>query len=196
VAEDPEVRRAKNRERVRRWRAENGDLLNARQRQRYAEDPEYRARVIRESKDYYARNSGKANERKRSRYWENRDQENAGRRARRLRPGGKTPRERLRDEFIANLWLEQDGLCYLCEEAVALEDAILEHDHKCCPERYFCRFCIRGMSCEQCNLMIGHARDDPDRLERVARNLRVKLAEMEDRLASKPRQLELGEAAS
>jgi hypothetical protein len=38
---------------------------------------------------------------------------------------------------------------------------------------------------------VGHAYDDPARLELIAQNLRVKLAEMDARLASKPEQMTL-----
>jgi hypothetical protein len=90
--------------------------------------------------------------------------------------------------MAARLWQEQDGCCYLCEESVALENAVIDHDHRCCPEKAFCRYCIRGLAHSTCNTAIGQLGDDPDRLELVARNLRAKLAETDARLASKPEQ--------
>lgn len=128
----------------------------------------------------------------RARYWANRDQANEGRRVRRRQPGGKTPKERLRDEIIGPLWHEQEGCCYLCGGYVPLERAVLEHDHRCCPLGAFCRFCIRGVSCQACNCAIGYVGDDPDRLEVMALNLRARLDEVTRRLAEKPEQLDLG----
>lgn len=107
-------------------------------------------------------------------------------------------------EEWAALWVAQDGRCYLCGEEMDAGQqlgsgnatVVVDHDHRCCPRNKSCTRCRRGLAHAKCNCAIGYADDDPDVLETIARNLRVKLAEMEDRLASKPQQLELGEAAS
>jgi Recombination endonuclease VII len=139
-------------------------------------------------------------------YWANREQAHVKSRAWRdanpekvrenmrrwLASGGNPHRRRI--ETTARLWREQDGRCYLCEKPVPLEDAVLEHDHRCCPRMKFCAVCIRGASCPRCNHVIGHAEDDPDRLELIARNLRAKLAEVGEQIASKPAQLSLLDA--
>jgi hypothetical protein len=114
----------------------------------------------------------------------------------RYRDGYRDGQRRRRNEAAAKLWEEQAGQCYLCGEALeSLEAAHLDHDHRCCPSHSFCTVCIRGLSHEGCNLAVGHAADDPDRLERIARNLRIKLTEIDDRLTEKPVQLSLDEVA-
>lgn len=146
-------------------------------------DPE-RSRQSR--RDYVAKNRDIVYADARERHEANRDELNERRRQRRRKPGGKTPHERLRDDLITTLWHEQGGRCYLCDEPVDLVNATLDHDHRCCPLGRVCRFCARGATCANCNKMIGHANDNPERLERVARNLRRKLAEIDMRLAQKP----------
>lgn len=88
--------------------------------------------------------------------------------------------------LIDDLWQEQGGCCYLCEEPVERESAVLEHDHRCCPRGQYCRTCIRGVACYPCNNAIGNAKDDPERLERLARNLRAMQEVVGDRLSDRP----------
>ncbi len=175
MAQTSEQRRAKNREKVQRWRDENPERSR-----------ESRRRYVREHREEVLAKS-------REKYWATRDEANRGRRLRRQQPGGKTPRERLRDEIVGQLWHEQEGCCYLCNEYVPLECAVLEHDHRCCPKQNtFCRFCVRGVSHQECNKVVGHAADDPERLELIAFNLQAKLAEIDERMAGKPSQVDLG----
>jgi hypothetical protein len=130
----------------------------------------------------------------RQNYRKNIPRERARTRRRRLE-GYKNPKYIRRDEIKQEFWCDQDGRCYLCGDVLAsLETAHLDHDHRCCPYHDFCRHCVRGLSCPPCNYIIGNAGDDPDRLELIARNLRVKLAEMDERLASKPVQRTLDDA--
>ena len=80
------------------------------------------------------------------------------------------------DELIAELWHKQDGKCYLCEAPLDLDEyrgVQLDHDHSCCPLGRSCANCRRGLACQPCNKLIGLARDDPDRLRRIAGNLEV-----------------------
>jgi len=106
-------------------------------------------------------------------------------------PGG--PEDRRRTEVSAKLWHEQDGRCYLCGDQIVLGEGQVDHDHRCCSRkrRFPCDYCIRGLCCPACNYVVGHAYDNPDKLELIARNLRTKLAEMDERLASRPEQLAL-----
>lgn len=142
-------------------------------------------------RDYVAAHREEVLEASRQHHTENRSVRNEARRLRAAASGDK--RDLRKREIVARLWSEQGGLCYLCEEPVLLEDAMLEHDHRCCPLGKFCRLCTRGASHQECNKVAGHGGDDPDRLERIARNLRVKLAEIGERLASKPEQVLLYE---
>ena len=115
---------------------------------------------------------------------------------RRVVNGYRNPVQRARDAVVARLWAEQNGLCYLCEEPMALAAASLDHDHRCCPLDSFCAYCVRGLCHVACNHAIGKARDDPDRLECIARNLRSVIADVDARMTSKPEQVVLDVAES
>lgn len=185
---DPEKRN----EVSRRYKAANRERVNEaareRMRSKRTADPEaereYQRRRRQEQPERYR-------EYARRYYQKNREQALARNREWRQRTGHRNVKDRLRAQLVAELWQEQNGLCYLCDEPVGQDAAVLEHDHRCCPPTYFCSYCIRGVSHEGCNKAIGYVRDDPDRLEVMARNLRVKLAEVDVRLASKPQQGEL-----
>ena len=73
----------------------------------------------------------------------------------------------------AATWQAQDGRCYLCERPMGPDlMAVIEHDHRCCPNGKSCAICRRGLACERCNWLLGLAGDDPDLLELAARNFR------------------------
>jgi Recombination endonuclease VII len=129
-----------------------------------------------------------------SRKWREENPDKVRENMRRWRAAGGSP-HRHRLEATDMLWREQGGRCYLCKQEIPREDAVLEHDHRCCPRLKFCDLCVRGVACQRCNHVVGHAGDDPDRLELIARNLRAKLAEVDERLAAKPEQLTLEESS-
>jgi hypothetical protein len=83
------------------------------------------------------------------------------------------------------MWKAQDGKCYLCDRPLGPElMAVVEHDHRCCPQNRSCEVCRRGLACNACNHIIGFAHDDPDLLERIAANLRPAVAMVTARLAA------------
>ncbi len=41
---------------------------------------------------------------------------------------------------------------------------MIDHDHGCCPGTGSCGQCVRGLLCNQCNLMLGFANDQPEKL--------------------------------
>lgn len=98
--------------------------------------------------------------------------------------GYKDPQIRLRDQIIAEYWYAQGGSCYLGGEPLALENAILEHDHRCCPNARFCSKCVRGAACQWCNTAVGYAKDDPDRLRRMADALEAAQLSVQQRMAA------------
>jgi hypothetical protein len=148
-------------------------------RRRYQDDPEIRAPQRAASARWRARHPER--QREIARDWQ-----------RKQREAGKiTPERQRKAEAVSALLAEQDGRCYLCERHLALEDAVLEHDHRCCPPSRYCGYCIRGAAHPNCNFAIGYLADDPGLLELVGRNLRAKLAETDARLASKPKQMAL-----
>lgn len=78
------------------------------------------------------------------------------------------------DELFAQLWHTQQGKCYLCEDPLdrgKYRGIHLDHDHSCCRLGRSCEKCRRGLACMQCNSLIGWAKDDPDRMRRIADNL-------------------------
>lgn len=60
------------------------------------------------------------------------------------------------EEFDA-LLVSQDGRCAICR--VLLEKAVVDHDHDTGR--------VRGLLCWNCNVALGHMRDDPDTLARA-----------------------------
>lgn len=66
----------------------------------------------------------------------------------------------------------REGRCYLCGNEFKNEQNIhLDHDHECCALGKSCEVCLRGGACNNCNVLVGLAYDDPDRLRRIANNL-------------------------
>lgn len=57
---------------------------------------------------------------------------------------------------IERRWRAHNGLCDCCGEPPGKKRLAIEHNHATGE--------FRGFTCNNCNLMIGHARDDPDRL--------------------------------
>ncbi len=72
--------------------------------------------------------------------------------------------------------IAQSGRCYLCEEPMRPEDIHVDHDRSCCAGSKSCGQCVRGLACRWCNQGCGQFRDDPDRMIRVAENLRTALS--------------------
>jgi Recombination endonuclease VII len=64
-----------------------------------------------------------------------------------IRRHGITP-----DQYAA-LLARQQGVCAVCG---AERDRLrIDHDHACCPGRYSCGRCIRGLLCARCNRLVG-----------------------------------------
>lgn len=42
--------------------------------------------------------------------------------------------------------------------------ACIDHDHSCCPDGYSCHQCRRGLICSNCNVALGHVKDDTSTL--------------------------------
>ena len=55
-----------------------------------------------------------------------------------------------------NLYEKQDGVCRICKSDNNGKTLDVDHDHK--TKR------VRGLLCRSCNLLIGHAKEDPLRL--------------------------------
>lgn len=97
-------------------------------------------------------------------------------------------------EIFAAMWDSQGGRCCYCERPLPENSKLvhIDHDHSCtCGSKKSCRHCQRGLSCQGCNSAVGTCGDDPDRLERIAANLRRLKAEAAERISGKPLQAEL-----
>lgn len=79
-----------------------------------------------------------------------------------------TPKEKLaegrhkailkhRYQLSLEMWLikfnSQGGRCAVCFRACA--PLVVDHNHKCCPDRNSCGKCVRGLICQRCNIAVG-----------------------------------------
>jgi hypothetical protein len=103
-------------------------------------------------------------------------------------------RHRMTPADYQAMWDAQDGRCCYCERPLPAEQrqVHIDHDHACtCGPKKTCASCRRGLACEACNIAIGKAGDDPDRMERMAANLRRLKAEATGRINGAAAQDEL-----
>lgn len=62
------------------------------------------------------------------------------------------------------LLTEQDEACASCGELAADGETLhVDHDHNCCPGKYTCGQCVRGLLHRYCNQLEGHVRRNPYR---------------------------------
>jgi hypothetical protein len=97
-------------------------------------------------------------------------------------------------EIFAGMWDAQGGRCCYCERPLPENPKLvhIDHDHSCtCGPKRSCRQCQRGLSCQGCNHVVGAGGEDPERLERIAANLRRLKAVARERINAKPVQAEL-----
>lgn len=68
---------------------------------------------------------------------------------------------RLTVERYGELLLSQGGVCAVCKKLPEGPKLLaVDHDHSCCPTLKTCGKCIRGLICQHCNHILGHAFDD------------------------------------
>jgi hypothetical protein len=149
----------KAREWQQRDRAENGDKVRLR------------------AKNYRNANKDRIAEWKRRAYAANQ----TGERARRvLRQYNVTPEQYT--ELLAN----QNGCCAVCKCDTPngrFKKWHLDHDHSCCPGKFSCGKCIRGLLCHKCNVGMGNLSDDyrllraaADYLENYEKNTKLPIS--------------------
>lgn len=82
----------------------------------------------------------------------------------------------LSDEQFRAMLEEQDSRCAVCGVTVCPKNGTLavDHDHTCCPGRFSCGECVRGLVCSPCNVGMGYFADNPERLEAAAAYIRSK----------------------
>lgn len=217
-----EERRAKGREKQRRWReahpespgdsaerrrqyyAANRERLAAQARARYAADPERHRAWMREDR---VKDPAKYNARQRAWRAANPDKVRDGKRRERAASRARYPfnavlrKHGITLEEWVTLWDAQAGQCYLCrrpmsKDLMSKDGAVIDHDHSCCGPRKSCRFCRRGLACRLCNIVIGGAHDDPGRLRLIADNLEAAMRAAAERPARRPIALPLWDEGS
>ena len=73
----------------------------------------------------------------------------------------------------------RDGRCDICgrQSLVGRTNLagrlFIDHDHRCCPGKFSCGRCVRGLLCSNCNFILGQAGDDVTVLERAVAFLKV-----------------------
>lgn len=70
-------------------------------------------------------------------------------------------------EMYENILRNQGGSCAICNTSSSVPLSI-DHDHSCCPGRFGCVKCIRGLLCMRCNSGMGSLNDDPTVLRKAA----------------------------
>lgn len=63
---------------------------------------------------------------------------------------------------------EQNGACAGCRRVLDEENLHVDHDHACCATKRSCGDCVRGLLCDDCNLVLGRLRDNVATLRRLA----------------------------
>lgn len=131
--------------------AENPDRYKEQRKRRYQER---REEVKAQQRAYRAANREKIAEARRKR-WAGREDEQ--------RRAHNAWRHGLTLEQYDGLLNEQKGACACCGDP--LKKIHVDHDHDCCPVgARSCGSCVRGLLCPHCNLMLGHAKDERERL--------------------------------
>lgn len=72
---------------------------------------------------------------------------------------------------------KQGGGCAICgrtENSTPGREFAVDHDHACCPSGKSCGKCIRGILCDDCNVLLGRAHDDANTLLNAISYLAVK----------------------
>jgi hypothetical protein len=69
-------------------------------------------------------------------------------------------------EFLLDLEHKQNGCCAICGKPESKPWRLsLDHDHSCCPGKFSCGKCVRGLVCDAHNRMLGLANDQIEILE-------------------------------
>ena len=119
------------------WR-ETAARINAERRDRYANDAEYRAKVVERNKCQRIENP---QIRRHERLWQY----------------GMTV-----EDWDA-LLETQNGRCAVCGDyPEAGKSFHVDHDHSCCSGKKSCGECVRGLLCFRCNAAEGLVRSDPN----------------------------------
>ena len=86
---------------------------------------------------------------------------------------------KLRIEDLADMVKSQGGKCPICTRDLPdvfnfdekKYNLVVDHDHACCPGEKSCGKCVRGILCRDCNLLLGHAKDNKATLKNAIKYL-------------------------
>lgn len=68
--------------------------------------------------------------------------------------------------------LEQSNRCQICKVLFSgKRSPAVDHNHACCPGSRSCGKCVRSILCNNCNSMLGHAKDDIEILKSAIKYL-------------------------
>jgi len=84
------------------------------------------------------------------------------------------------DELVT-MYEAQGGGCAICNKALSNPtdeqgdrwQSNIDHDHNCCPSNTTCGKCTRGLLCRDCNLMLGHSKDNLTTLKKAVEYLEL-----------------------
>lgn len=134
------------------------DELNARRRERYANDPEYRAKKLAYTNRYRLANQEKIKAQKANWYQQNKDEVMVD--ERRIMNARKYHLKKTYgmtvDEYM-DLYEAQEGKCAVCgttEPGGRFKNFAVDHDHVTGHNR--------GLLCYTCNVALGLLKEDPD----------------------------------
>jgi hypothetical protein len=62
---------------------------------------------------------------------------------------------------------KQNNRCAICyrDRSEFSKNFAVDHDHRCCSSKKSCGKCIRGLICFDCNIALGHLKEDPKILQ-------------------------------
>lgn len=60
----------------------------------------------------------------------------------------------------------QEYRCTICHKMFT-NDARIDHDHSCCPDRETCGKCLRDIICQRCNAFVGYVETTPNLVDEV-----------------------------
>ena len=143
---------------------------NEKKRKRYAEDPEYREKIIAGAREYRAKNRDKVNAKARERRKANPELRQQGRDEARVRHWRhKLELPDMTVEIYNRMFVRQRGVCKICKTKNPNKALCVDHRHD--------TKWRRGLLCNKCNFGIGSFDDNPVRMIRAAWYIIVALAE-------------------
>ena len=75
---------------------------------------------------------------------------------------------RLREYGLRVMEVADGYCCPICNEPISMEKGHIDHDHGHCPGPSSCGLCVRQLTCRSCNILLGHAKDNPLILRQAA----------------------------